>query len=73
MIDTKALARRYANLTSEKRFRLILAAGSRSDQAEWDRLVSSGGPIAHFMQDHAPYAHAFDELVFQSFSGGAGT
>jgi hypothetical protein len=54
MIDTKALARHYDTLTPEERFGLILAAGSRGDQAERDRLVNSGGRIAHSMQDHAP-------------------
>ena len=39
MRDTKALARHYDNLTPQGRFRLILAAGSRGDQAERDRLV----------------------------------
>jgi hypothetical protein len=45
MIDTKTLARHYANLTPEERFRLILAAGSRGDEAERDRLVSTGQRI----------------------------
>src|SRR5262245_16584313 len=63
MIDTKALARHYANLTPEERFRLILAAGSRGDKAERDRLVNSGGRIALSLQDHAPYAIAFEELA----------
>lgn len=67
MRDTKALARHYENLTPEERFRLILAAGSRRDDAERDRLVKSGGRITLSMQDHAPYAHAFDELAFLVF------
>jgi hypothetical protein len=67
MRDTKALARHYDHLTPEERFRLILAAGSRGDEAERDRLVNSGGRIALSMQDHAPYAHAFDELAFLIF------
>jgi hypothetical protein len=67
MIDTKALARHYDHLTPEERFRLILAAGCRGDEAERDRLVNSGGRIALSMQDHAPYAHACDELAFLIF------
>jgi hypothetical protein len=67
MIDTKSLARHYGNLTPEERFRLILAAGSRGDKAEQDRLVKSGGRIALSIQDHAPYAYAFDELAFLIF------
>jgi hypothetical protein len=67
MRDTKALARHYDNLTPQERFRLILAAGSRGDQAERDRLANSGERIALSMRDHAPYAHAFDELAFLVF------
>lgn len=67
MIDTKALARHYHTLTPEERFCLILAAGSRGDQAERDRLVNSGERISRSIQDHAPYAHAFDELSFLVF------
>ena len=32
-------AKLYSNLTPEERFRLILAAGGRNDDAERDRLV----------------------------------
>jgi hypothetical protein len=67
MIDTKALARHYANLTPEERFRLILAAGARGDEAERSRLVSTGQRITLSIQDHAPYAHAFEELSFLLF------
>jgi hypothetical protein len=67
MRDTKALARHYDHLTPQERFRLILAAGSRGDAVERDRLVNSGGHIALSMRDHAPYAHAFDELAFLVF------
>src|SRR5579872_86977 len=67
MIDTKALARHYANLTPEERFRLILAAGARGDEAERDRLLDAGKRITLSVQDHAPYAHAFDHFAFLAF------
>jgi hypothetical protein len=67
MIDTKALARHYDTLTPQERFRLILAAGSRGDKAERDRLVNSGERITLSMPDHAPYAHAFEELAYLVF------
>ena len=40
------IARNYDCLTSEERFRLILAASGRGDEAERDRLISAGGRIA---------------------------
>jgi hypothetical protein len=67
MTDTKAVARHYENLRPQERFRLILAAGARGDKVEQDRLVNSGGRIAVSRQDHAPYAHAFEELAFLVF------
>jgi hypothetical protein len=67
MRDTKALVRHYDNLTPEERFRLILAAGARGDEAEQDRLRSASERITLSMQDHAPYAHAFEELAFLVF------
>src|SRR5262245_29894012 len=62
-MNANALARNYARLTPEERFRLILAAGGRGDEAERDRLVNAGERITLSMPDHSPYAHAFDELA----------
>jgi hypothetical protein len=62
-MNANALARNYAVLTPEERFRLILAANTRGDEAERDRLVSAGGRITLSMPAHAPYAHAFNELA----------
>jgi hypothetical protein len=67
MKKTNVLARHYSSLTPEERFRLILAAGARGDKAEQDRLVNSGQRISLSVQDHAPYAHAFDELARLAF------
>jgi hypothetical protein len=57
-------------LAPEERFRLILAAGARGDEAERDRLRHSGERITLRMEDHAPWAHAFDELAMIEFRPG---
>lgn len=62
-MSAHAVAKHYGNLTPEERFRLILAASGRGDEAERDRLVTAGGRLTLSMQDHAPYAHAFAELA----------
>jgi hypothetical protein len=61
------LAKNYSCLTPEERFRLILAASGRGDEAERDRLVRAGGRVTLSVQDHAPYAHAFDKLDMMVF------
>jgi hypothetical protein len=62
-----ALAKNYKSLTAEERFRLILAAGARGDEAERDRLISTGQRIVLSTQEHAPFARAFDELSLLIF------
>src|SRR5262249_54167319 len=62
-MNANTVARHYDRLTPEERFRLILAAGARGDDAERDRLAKARGRITLSMQDYAPYAHAFDELA----------
>jgi hypothetical protein len=66
-MNTNVLAKNYGSLTPEKRFRLILAAGGRGDEAERDRLVNSGGRLTLSMHGHVPFAHAFDELALLVF------
>jgi hypothetical protein len=61
-MNMNALSRNYASLTPDERFRLILAAGGRGDEAERDRLVRAGGRLTVSFQDHAPFAQAFDDL-----------
>ncbi len=63
MMNAARVARHYAGLTAEERFRLILAASGRGDEAERDRLARAAERITISMQDHAPYAHAFDDLT----------
>jgi hypothetical protein len=61
------LVKNYKSLKPEERYRLILAASGRGDVAERERLSRSGERIALSMQDHAPWAHAFNELALLQF------
>jgi hypothetical protein len=61
-VNASAVAKHYDRLTAEERFRLIVAAGARGDAAEQERLRAAGQRITLSMSDHAPFAHAFDEL-----------
>lgn len=67
MTTVNAIGRHYGRLTPEERFRLIVAAGVRNDPAERDRLLSAGQPITLRMPDHAPFGHAFHELLLLVF------
>ena len=62
-MNANAIAKTYARLTPEERFRLILAASGRGDEAERDRLTHAGERITLSMPDHSPYARAFAELA----------
>jgi len=55
--------KQYAFLTPRERFRLILAAGSRGDEAEQQRLRQSGHRIELKVPDHAPHAQAFADVA----------
>src|SRR5262249_45196040 len=57
----------YALLTPADRCRLIIAASGRDDEAERTRLIRTGGHITLSMRDHAPWAHAFNELALLLF------
>jgi hypothetical protein len=61
-VNTKALSNHYSQLSAEERFQLILAARSRNDEAERERLENAGKRITMTMPDHSPYTHAFQEL-----------
>jgi hypothetical protein len=66
-MTSKSFSKNYGSLTPEERFRLILAASGRGDELERDRLARAGKRIALSMEDHAPYAHAFDDLAMMTF------
>ncbi len=62
-MNAKALTRHYPNLTPEERFRLILAARSRGDEVEEERLEQGCDWIMLRLKDHAPFMYAFRELA----------
>jgi hypothetical protein len=66
-MNANAVAKHYACLTPEERFRLILAASGRGDAVERDRLVRAGQWIKLALPNHAPYVHAFDELALLTY------
>ena len=74
-MNAGAVSRLYGSLTPEERFRLILAASGRGDDAERARLVSAAPRLALPMPDHTPFAQAFHELallIFIELSDAAG-
>jgi hypothetical protein len=66
-MNANAAAKYYERLTPEERFRLMLAAGARGDEAERARLIDSGERIFLSVSDYAPYAEAFYELALVVF------
>lgn len=61
-MNANAVAKHYASLTPEERWRLMFAAGGRGDEAERERLLRVGQRLNLPMLDHQPYAHAFQDL-----------
>jgi hypothetical protein len=66
-VNATALGRHYTRLTPEERFRLILAASGRGDEAERDRLANAGERIDLSLPSHSPFALAFQELSALTF------
>jgi hypothetical protein len=66
-MNANAIAKHYGRLKPEERFRLILAAGARGDEAEQDRLAAAGQRLTLSMYDHEPFGHAFDEVALSTF------
>jgi hypothetical protein len=62
-----AVAKQYKLLTPEERFRLILAASGRGDDAERERLVRASGRIHLTMPDYSPYANALQDISLMIF------
>jgi hypothetical protein len=54
-------------LTPEERFWLILAAGTRGDDVEQERLKATASRVTYSTQDYAPFARAFEELSLLIF------
>ena len=66
-MNTKTLANHYSQLTPEERFRLIMAAADRGDETEQQRLRDTGQRLTLSMPAHAPYAHAFQEVLLMTY------
>jgi hypothetical protein len=62
-VNTKTLANLYSQLSAEERFRLIVAAGDRGDDAEQKRLSNASKRISFSNVDYSPFAQALQELA----------
>lgn len=61
-MNAKSLASQYVLLNPEERFKLIMAAFSRDDNDELERLTLAGSSKTLHLADHGPYALAFLDL-----------
>lgn len=62
-MNAAAVARNYSALTPEERFRLIVAANDRGDEAESSRLCRAAEKLHLSTPDHTPWSHAFEEMA----------
>ncbi len=61
-MNANGLPKLYPTLTAEQRFKLILAASARGDEAERTRIGNAGPLMTLSAPDHYPFANAFAEL-----------
>ncbi len=61
-MNANGLPKLYPTLTAEERFKLILAASARGDEAERTRIGNAGPLMTLEAPDHYPFANAFAEL-----------
>jgi hypothetical protein len=66
-VNTKTLANHYSQLSAEERFRLIVAACNRGDEAERQRLRNASPRITFSNTDYSPFAQALEELAILVF------
>jgi len=66
-VNMKPLTNHYSQLTAEERFRLIVAASDRGDEAERNRLSNASKRITFSNVDYAPFAQALQELAILVF------
>jgi hypothetical protein len=67
-MNTDGLAKHYDQLTPQERFKLILAASSRGDQAERERLLNSARRITLSGPDYYLYGDALHYLAHVIFT-----
>lgn len=63
----RSLSRLYDRFDSQERFELILAAWSRGDDAEVERLKAKASPSAWRLMDYAPMMMAFQNLAIITY------
>jgi hypothetical protein len=66
-MNPNALAKNYGRLTPEERWRLIVAADARGDDAEENRLANAAERIHFTSPDFSPYGKAFFEVALVVF------
>jgi hypothetical protein len=66
-MNTNGLAKHYATLKPEERFRLIVAANERGDEAESQRLTRTAKRCTFSNMDYSPFAHALHDLAILTF------
>jgi hypothetical protein len=66
-MTAKTLANHYSQLSAEERFRLIVAAADRGDEAERERLQNASKRITFSNVDYSPFAQAIQELAILIF------
>jgi hypothetical protein len=67
-MNTNGLAKQYQQLTGEERFKVIIAAEERGDEAEADRLANAAKNRDLVCRDHVPYVEALDKLALLIFT-----
>jgi hypothetical protein len=66
-MNTNGLAKHYGALTVEERYRLIMAAVGRGDDAEKDRLANAARRTLFSVADYGPFIRAFGELALLTY------
>jgi hypothetical protein len=66
-MNTNGLARHYDALTVEERYRLIMAAVGRGDDAEKDRLADAARRTLFSVADYGRFIRAFGELSLLTY------
>jgi hypothetical protein len=67
-MNANGMAKHYDKLTGEERFRLIVAAEDRGDEAEIDRLVNAAARIHYSFPDCAPFFETANVLAMVTFA-----
>jgi hypothetical protein len=67
IMNTNGLARHYDALTVEERYRLIMAAVGRGDDAEKDRLADAARRTLFSVADYGRFIRAFGELSLLTY------